>query len=99
MGFDSQDDPGSAYVHLVAVAPRARRNKVASALYVHFASRAVERGQRCVWAVAAPTDFACLAFHRGQGFTVLASGWPDAPDARPDHDGPGRHRVVMRKDL
>lgn len=102
VGFVSQDDPETAYAHMIASNPNRRRGGVGRALYEHFFADVRGRGARRVMAVTWPGNRPSIAFHRAMGFavddgpgTVPIYGTP----AHPDHDGEGEDRVVFTRDL
>ena len=102
VGFVSQDDPTTAYVHMVASDPNRRRRGVGADLYARFFDDARAHGARRVTAVTWPGNRQSIAFHRSIGFAV-----DDGPGTQPiygtpahvDHDGEGEDRVVFRLDL
>jgi ribosomal protein S18 acetylase RimI-like enzyme len=102
VGFMSQDDPSTAYVHMVAADPNQRRQGIGRSLYERFFADARERGARRVTAVTWPGNRASIGFHRAVGFRV-----DDGPGTQPlygtpahvDHDGEGEDRVVFLLDL
>ena len=102
VGFISQDDPTTAYVHLIASDPNRRRRGIGRQLYERFFDDARARGATRVAAVTWPGNRTSLAFHRSIGFelddgpgTQSIYGTP----ARADHDGDGEDRVVFRRTL
>ena len=102
VGFVSQDDPSTAYVHMVASDPNRRHQGIGSALYARFFADAREHGAARVTAVTWPGNRASIGFHRAVGFRV-----DDGPGTQPlygtpahvDHDGEGEDRVVFLLDL
>ena len=100
VGFRSQTRPEQAYVHFVGVAPRACGRGVGRLLYDRFAEAVRAYGCTEIHAVTAPTNAGSVAFHAGLGFEALA-GDAEAggvPYTR-DYDGPGEHRVRLRRAL
>lgn len=102
VGFLSQDDPTTAYVHLIAVDPNRRRDGVGRALYERAFADARAHGARRVTAVTWPGNRISIAFHRAMGFTVddgpgtqVLYGTP----SHPDHDGEGEDRVVFTRQV
>ena len=102
VGFVSQDDPSTAYVHMVASDPNRRRQGIGSVLYARFFADARARGAVRVTAVTWPGNRASIGFHQAVGFRV-----DDGPGTQPlygtpahvDHDGEGEDRVVFLLDL
>ncbi|CAO5147157.1 N-acetyltransferase domain-containing protein [Frankia sp. AiPs1] len=98
IGFLSQTDPASAYIHFVGVAPSARRAGLGSWLYQDFFTRAASHGRRWIHAITSPENARSIAFHTSLGFTIAPGGSAvDGIPAHPDYDGPGLPRVVFRK--
>ncbi|WP_067827800.1 GNAT family N-acetyltransferase [Actinomadura kijaniata] len=91
VGFLSQTDPETAYVHFVGVDPALHGQGVGHALYRAFFALARSHGRRYVQCVTSPENAASRAFHTRLGFT--ASG------VKPDYDGPGLDRVAFTLDL
>jgi ribosomal protein S18 acetylase RimI-like enzyme len=100
VGFLSQSDPASAYIHFVGVHPAWRRCGLGSSLYREFFSYAAGNGRRRIHAITSPENSRSVAYHTRLGFAVnpggaLIAGTP----VHPDYDGPGRPRVVFTLDL
>ena len=101
VGFPSVDDPTSAYVHFIGVAPRHRGAGLGRRLHDAFADRMSARGAECVRCVTSPVNEASIAFHQHIGFDIesrdeeyvhfvrrsVGSGFVPRVDPRPD-DGP-----------
>ncbi|HYN68378.1 MAG TPA: GNAT family N-acetyltransferase [Ornithinibacter sp.] len=87
VGFLSPDQPGTAYVHFVGVAPEYRRGGLAADLYERFFSLARAAGSVQVKAVTAPINEGSQRFHQSLGFTVS--------EPVVGYDGEGGDRVVM----
>lgn len=102
VGFISQDDPSTAYAHMIASDPNRRRRGTGRALYEHFFADAQAIGARRVRAVTWPGNRPSVAFHGALGF-VIDDGPGTVPiygtPAHPDHDGDGEDRVVFTRDL
>jgi predicted GNAT superfamily acetyltransferase len=100
VGFQSQTHPTVAYAHFLAVCPKARRGGLGRVLYEGFFEEARSRGCTQVEAITAPINSGSLAFHRSLAFELLAGdGMVEGVPVSLDHDGPGRHRVRMRREL
>ena len=102
IGFIGQDDPSTAYVHMIAADPNRRRDGLGRALYERFFDDARARGAARVMAVTWPGNRISVAFHRAIGFgvddgpgTQVLYGTP----SHPDHDGEGEDRVVFVRAL
>ncbi|MGW2639086.1 N-acetyltransferase family protein [Streptomyces sp. NPDC001348] len=91
VGFLSQTDPETAYVHFVGVDPALHGQGVGRALYQSFFELARTHGRRFVRCVTSPENTASQAFHTRLGFTVSP--------VRQDYDGPGLDRVTFTRDL
>jgi ribosomal protein S18 acetylase RimI-like enzyme len=100
IGFQSQTDPRIAYAHFIAVAPKLRRGGLARTLYEQFFSESRGRGCTSVEAITAPINTSSIGFHTRLGFELLpGAAWVDGFPVSVDHDGPGKHRVRMRRAL
>jgi ribosomal protein S18 acetylase RimI-like enzyme len=100
VGFRSQAQPRVAYLHYLAVAPKARRQGHARVLCQAFFARALELGCEEVQSIAPPFNTSLIAFHRELGFEVLdGGGFSCGVAVFPDFAGAGQHRVLFRKSL
>jgi ribosomal protein S18 acetylase RimI-like enzyme len=100
VGFQSQTHPRVAYAHFVAVAPEARRHGLGRTLYEAFFESARARGCTSVEAITAPINTRSITFHQSLGFELVASD--TVVDGFPvsfEHEGPGQHRVRLRRTL
>ncbi len=70
VGFPSADDPSSAYVHFVAVAPHHRGAGLGRRLHDEFAARMSASGVTSVRCVTSPVNAASVAFHQRIGFAI-----------------------------
>jgi predicted GNAT superfamily acetyltransferase len=100
VGFVSQSQPGTAYIHFVGVDPGERGHGVGRRLYGTFFDAVRARGCTRVRAVATPGDTGSVAFHRRMGFRlepgdVQVHGNP----VTAGYDGPGQDRVRFVRDL
>jgi RimJ/RimL family protein N-acetyltransferase len=101
VGFPSQDDVESAYVHFIGVDPSQRGRGRGRELHDAFADRMAARGATAVRCVTSPVNVGSVAFHQAIGFEIeltdddlvhLVRRRPapvpsTLPDPRP-HDGP-----------
>lgn len=97
-GFLAQNGP-SSYVHLIAVRESHKGRGLGTKLYERFTEFARSRGAREVRAQTTPNNLRSIAFHKSIGMELL--GEPDErgiPVMR-DQGGPGKDRVVFRKDV
>ncbi|WP_101830189.1 GNAT family N-acetyltransferase [Frankia canadensis] len=100
VGFLSDTDPNSAYIHFVGVRPDHRRAGLASWLYGAFFAYAREHDRRWVHAITSPANRRSLAFHTDLGFTIDRRDTAvDGVPVHPDYDGPGIARVTFTRDL
>ncbi|MGW2275531.1 N-acetyltransferase family protein [Streptomyces yangpuensis] len=91
VGFLSQTERDTAYVHFVGVDPALHGQGLGRALYRAFFGLARSYGCRHVHCITSPENTASQAFHTRLGFT--ASG------VQPDYDGPGLDRVAFTTGL
>ncbi|MFF0549668.1 GNAT family N-acetyltransferase [Streptomyces sp. NPDC004311] len=91
VGFLSQSEPDTAYVHFVGVDPSLHGQGVGRALYQAFFELSDSHGRRYVRCITSPENTASQAFHTRLGFT--------ASTVKPDYDGPGLDRVTFTIDL
>jgi ribosomal protein S18 acetylase RimI-like enzyme len=87
VGFLSPSEPDQAYIHFVGVAPQARGDGLARALYRAFFGIARADGRTVVTAVTSPVNQGSIAFHRAMGFAVAG------PVA--GHNGPGTEYMTF----
>ena len=101
IGFVSQSQPETAYVHLIATAPDRRGKGCGRALYEHFFALARDRGCREVRAITVPGNASALAFHRHLGFSFEAENavWTGAIPVFPDYAGPSVACVLMTRKI
>lgn len=91
IGILSPSEPERAYIHVVGVAPEARKHGLGRVLYEEFFALARADGRRLVSAITSPVNTASIAFHQAMGFTVAGPV--------PDYDGRGRDRVIFQRPL
>lgn len=70
VGFPSLDDPESAYVHFLGVAPDQRGQGIGRTLHKEFAERMSARGVATIRCVTSPVNTGSLAFHKAIGFEI-----------------------------
>ncbi|MCK9876745.1 GNAT family N-acetyltransferase [Frankia sp. AgPm24] len=100
IGFLSQTDPASAYIHFVGVAPTARRGGLGTHLYRCFFAHAAAHQRRWIHAITSPENTRSVAFHTSHGFTLVpGDSTKNGTPIHSDHDGPDTPRVVFTKDL
>ncbi|MGG7571862.1 GNAT family N-acetyltransferase [Streptomyces sirii] len=102
IGFLSQTDPRTAYIHFVGVCPDGKRGGVGSALYERFFARAREAGRTQVRCITSPNNRDSIAYHTRMGFRLEPGDRIDDDGAVPvhtDYDGPGLDRVSFVREL
>ncbi|MFD9635295.1 GNAT family N-acetyltransferase [Streptomyces violascens] len=91
VGFLSQTEPETAYVHFVGVDPALHGRGIGRTLYRAFFALARSQGRRYVHCITSPENTASQAFHTRLGFS--------ASEVKADYDGPGLDRVAFTLDL
>lgn len=100
VGFLSQTDPRTAYIHFVGVRPGAQRGGLGSTLYEAFFDLARERGRTRVRCITSPTNHNSVAYHTRMGFRIEPGDRvEDGVQVTTDYDGPGLDRVSFVRDL
>jgi GNAT superfamily N-acetyltransferase len=100
VGFRSQTNASTAYIHFVGVHPGYRAAGLGRRLYLHFFD--VVRTLDCneVRCITSPINKGSIDFHRHIGFEVLpGDGEVDGIPVTLHHGGEGQHRVLFRKRL
>ncbi|TJZ53144.1 GNAT family N-acetyltransferase [Streptomyces piniterrae] len=100
IGFLSQTEPKTAYIHFVGVCPEGQRGGLGSALYHRFFDTARGHGRTQVRCITSPTNLNSIAYHTRMGFRLepgdrVEGGVP----VHGDYDGPGLDRVSFVRDL
>ena len=91
IGFLSQTDAETAYVHFVGVAPDQRGTGLGRELYETFFDAARSSGRSVVRCVTSPENEGSLAFHEALGF--------EQEGIAEDYDGAGASRVLLARRL
>jgi predicted GNAT superfamily acetyltransferase len=91
IGFLSQTDAETAYVHFIGVAPSERGSGLGRELYERFFAAARANGRSVVRCVTSPHNTASLAFHDALGF--------EREGTVEDYDGAGSSRVLLARRL
>jgi len=91
IGFRSQTEPETAYIHFVGVDPALHGQGIGQALYQAFFALAGEQGCRVVRCITSPENTGSQAFHSRLGFT--------ASEIIADYGGPGLARVAFSRPL
>ncbi|HWQ09185.1 MAG TPA: GNAT family N-acetyltransferase, partial [Holophaga sp.] len=71
VGFQSQSQPGVAYIHFVGVDPALRAQGLARRLYTHFAGTVSRLGCSELHGITSPANVGSIAFHRSMGFELV----------------------------
>ncbi|AOP50187.1 GNAT family N-acetyltransferase [Streptomyces lydicus] len=101
IGFLSQTDSRTAYIHFVGVCPDGKRAGVGGFLYRRFFAAARAAGRTRIRCITSPNNRDSLAYHRRMGFRLEPGDRIDehgVPVHR-DYDGPGLDRVSFVRDL
>ncbi|WP_346097167.1 GNAT family N-acetyltransferase [Streptomyces olivaceiscleroticus] len=100
IGFLSQTDPDTAYIHFVGVHPEAQRGGLGSALYQRFFDLVREHGRSRVRSITSPVNRNSIAYHTRMGFRIEAGDrTEDGVEVHTDYDGPGLDRVSFVREL
>ena len=91
IGFLSQTDDDTAYVHFIGVAPAERGSGLGRELYERFFAAVRASGRSVVRCVTAPQNESSLAFHAALGF--------EQEGVAQDYDGAGNSRVLLARRL
>lgn len=102
LGWISQVDDAIAYIHNICVIPDMRKKRIATRLYDTFIQAVRELGCNKVLLIISPKNRNSLTFHQALGFKISEEGEGievDSIRAVKDYNGPGKHMVVMHKDI
>ncbi|KUJ70094.1 acetyltransferase [Streptomyces albus subsp. albus] len=100
IGFLSQTDPRTAYIHFVGVRPERQRSGLGGALYRRFFALVRDRGRTRVRCITSPGNRNSIAYHQRLGFRLEPGRrGEDGVPVHPDYDGPGLDRVAFVRDL
>ncbi|MGI5471760.1 GNAT family N-acetyltransferase [Streptomyces sp. CA-132043] len=100
IGFLSQTDAETAYIHFVGVHPEAQRGGLGSALYYRFFDLARGHGRSRVRSITSPVNRNSIAYHSRMGFRVEPGDrGEDGVAVHTDYDGPGLDRVSFVREL
>ncbi|MFC6066579.1 GNAT family N-acetyltransferase [Streptomyces ochraceiscleroticus] len=100
IGFLSQTDPETAYIHFVGVHPEEQRGGLGSALYRRFFDVARGHGRSRVRAITSPANRNSIAYHTRMGFRIEPGDrTEDGVGVCTDYDGPGLDRVSFVREL
>lgn len=102
LGFLSQVDTVTAYIHLVSTDPQYQRRGIAGKLYQKFFDTVKSMGRKKVYLIVNPDNIQSLEFHKKLGFGVENVGTlitVDGVEAIKDYNGPENHMVKFTKEL
>jgi GNAT superfamily N-acetyltransferase len=100
IGFRSQSNVSTAYIHFVGVHPEYRAAGLGRRLYLHFFDVVKALGCDEARCITSPVNKGSIAFHQRMGFDVLpGDGEVDGVFVTLDHGGAGQHRVLFQKML
>lgn len=112
VGFLSQSEPETAYIHFVGVCPQRRRTGLGSRLYRDFFELARGHGRSRVRCITSPVNLDSVAYHTRMGFSMEpgdrtgggSGGEVDGDGdwrvpSKADYDGPGLDRVCFVREL
>lgn len=100
IGFLSQTDPHTAYIHFAGVHPDTRRSGLGSILYHRFFDLAHHHGRTQVRCITSPTNRNSIAYHTRMGFRLEPGDHSEngVPVHR-DYDGAGLDRVSFVREV
>ncbi|MEU9120226.1 GNAT family N-acetyltransferase [Streptomyces sp. NPDC048506] len=101
IGFLSQTDPETAYIHFVGVRPDGKRAGVGRALYERFFALARDAGRSRVRCITSPNNRDSVAYHTRMGFRLEPGDRVDehGTPVLVDYDGPGLDRVAFVREV
>lgn len=98
IGFLSQSDKDSAYIHFVGVSPEQRKTKIGKHLYNEFFKVVKNNNRNVVRAVTSPVNKVSIAYHTKMGFDIENGDKEvDGVSVFSDYDGPDQDRVLFVK--
>ncbi|GFE14826.1 hypothetical protein Sgleb_28730 [Streptomyces glebosus] len=101
IGFLSQTDPRTAYIHFAGVCPEGRGEGMGSTLYDRFFTLARAAGRSQVRCITSPNNRNSIAYHTRMGFRLEPGDRidDDGVPVHGDYDGPGLDRVCFVREL
>lgn len=99
LGFRSQSQPDTGYIHLVCTEVGWQGRSVASELYAGVFDAFRRLGCARARCIVDPANVASLAFHRRQGFAVSSDGGAGPDGITKDYNGPGLSMVELERRL
>ncbi len=100
IGFFSQTEPDTGYIHFAGVHPDFRNRGIGRALYGHFYDRCRAGGRKTVKSCTAPINRLSISFHQSLGFTIEeGDAVIDGVEVSTTHMGPKDPLVLFVKKL
>jgi GNAT superfamily N-acetyltransferase len=100
IGFLSQTESETAYIHFVGVHPEMQRKGLGSVLYHRFFDMARSQGRARVRCITGPANRNSVAYHTRMGFRMEPGDRVEADvPVHVDYDGPGLDRVSFVREL
>ncbi len=99
VGFVSNVQKETGYIHFVGVDPDYRRRNIARSLYEKFIAHCWGKHVSFIKCVTSPANTASIAFHHSMGFKASSHDGQGDPLPVPDYDGPGQDRIVFTLQL
>ncbi|UGB28791.1 GNAT family N-acetyltransferase [Metabacillus sp. B2-18] len=98
IGFLSQSNTDTAYIHFVGVNPDYRKKHIGKQLYNEFFKVVKKNNRNVVRAVTSPVNKVSIAYHLKMGFAIQNSDKEvDGVPVFSDYDGPNQDRVLFVK--
>ncbi|MGY3838127.1 GNAT family N-acetyltransferase [Bacillus atrophaeus] len=100
IGFQSQSDPKTAYIHFSGVHPDFRKMQIGKQLYEVFIETVKKRGCTQVKCVTSPVNKVSVAYHARLGFAIKKGDKTvNGISVFGDYNGPGQDRVLFVKQI
>lgn len=97
-GIFSTTEP-LAYIQFVAVHSDYKRTGYATALYKHFAEKALDNNCKYLKAITSPSNQGSIRFHKSIGMDLLGQPNSDGIPVVKDYAGHGQDRVVFLREI
>ncbi|BAW31102.1 MAG TPA: GNAT family N-acetyltransferase [Methanothermobacter sp.] len=102
LGFVSQDNPKEAYIHLLCVHPRSRRNGIASKLLEKFINKVKKVNVKKISLITKPINKRAISFYKKHGFREYKG--PETcrvsdVNVFKDYNGEGEDMVLFEKSV
>ncbi|RBP04427.1 GNAT family N-acetyltransferase [Rossellomorea aquimaris] len=98
IGFLSQSDENSAYIHFVGVNPEYRKRQIGKRLYEEFFMSVQMHNRGVVRAVTSPVNKGSIAYHTKMGFEVEQGDKDvDGVSVFSNYDGLNQDRILFVK--